>query len=357
MPTPSDSPADLAPHELTAAAASPPLAPVDLVLQRGLVARWRSWLDEQVACKQTAVLTRDGYGANIRYWLDYLEKHARTDRPTPATVQAYVIFIQDSGLEPETVNHKSVHEPATVNAYLNAVKAFYRWCETGDVYPSIARSVRVMREHRDGPLPALTHDQVVDLVGAIPEDTLVHLRDRAMIALIYATAFRTVSVARADIADVQFDLCSIAHQPKGHHAKDAMAVIPRSVADLLSRYLEARKAKIGIPESKDPIPLFIALDRRCAGQRITARTIRRQVLHYMELAGHAVRRDGDLVNPGVFSAHSLRRSAAVTTADAVGLEVAQGLLGHASLETTKKAYARTSLERKLRENAARLDSL
>ena len=342
-PTPST---DVPVLGLTSSAANPPLAPVDLILQRDLVERWLTWLDQQVALKQNAELTRDGYRAKIRYWMDYLELSARTDHPTPATVQAYVVSIIES-----------VHEPATVNAYLNTVKAFYRWCETGDFYPAIARSVRAIREHRDSPLPALAHDQVVDLVGLIPEDTLVHLRDRAMIALIYATAFRTVSVVRADIEDVDFDRCSIAHQPKGHRAKDAAAVIPRSVGDLLSRYLEARKAEIGIPVAVGPLPLFIALDRRCAGRRITARTIRRQVLHYMELAGHAVRRGGDLVNPGVFSAHSLRRSAAVTTADAVGLEVAQGLLGHASLETTKKAYARTALERKLRVNAQRLDPL
>ena len=332
--------------DITLSAANPPLAPVDLPLQRDLVERWLIWLDQQVALKQNAELTRDGYRAKIRYWMEYLERVARTDRPTPATVQAYVLSIIES-----------VHEPATVNAYLNTVKAFYRWCETGDLYPAIARSVRAIREHRDAPLPALTHDQVVDLVGLIPEDTLGHLRDRAMIALIYATAFRTVSVMRADIEDIDFDRCSIAHQPKGHHAKDAAAVISRSVADLLTRYLDTRKAEIGIPATPGPHPLFIALDRRCVGQRISAKTIRGQVLQYMELAGHAVRRGGQLVNPGVFSAHSLRRSAAVTTADAVGLEVAQGLLGHASIETTKKAYARTALERKLRENAQRLDPL
>ena len=100
-----------------------------------------------------------------------------------------------------------------------------------------------------------------------------------------------------------------------------------------------------------------AVDRRCAGQRMTTKSVRRQVLHYMELAGHAIRREGRIVNPGMFSAHSIRRSAAVTTADAVGLDVAQGLLGHASIETTKEAYARVTLERRLRENAERLNPL
>ena len=132
---------------IATSAAQPPLAPVDLVAQRDLVERWLIWLDQQVALRQNAELTRDGYRAKIRYWLNFLELEARTDRPTPATVQAYVVSVIAGG-----------DKPATVNAYLNTVKALYRWCETQDLYPAIARSVRAMREHRDGPLPALTHD-------------------------------------------------------------------------------------------------------------------------------------------------------------------------------------------------------
>lgn len=333
-------------HPTLSSGVRSPMAPVELVSQQKLVGRWLTWLDEQVALQQLAELTSDGYRTKIRYWLDYLELVARTDRPTPATVQAYVASVI-----------AGEHEPATVNAYLNAVKSFYRWCETGDLYPAIARSIKAVRERRDGPLPALTHDQVVDLVDRIPEDTLVNLRDRAMIALIYATAFRTISVVRSNIGDVDFDGCSMSHQAKGHITNDGKAALPRSVVELLERYLEARRAKLGIANPEGPEPLFIALDRHCSGQRISGKTIRGRVLHYMELSGHAKRRGGKLVNPGVFSTHSLRRSAAVTTADAVGLDVAQGLLGHASIETTKKAYARSALDRRLRENADRLDPL
>ena len=323
-----------------------PLAQVILSIQNDLVRQWEKWLEEQVSLQQLSDLTRYNYRNNISYWLVYLEKLARTDRPTPATVQAYVQNLIISNLE-----------PATVNAYLNAVKSFYRWCETRDLFPAIARSLKSIRNFRDGPLPALTHDQVSGLIADIPEETLGDLRDRALIAFMYTTALRTISVERANIIDVDFDACAVRHQPKGHRAKGARSILPRPVVELLARYLERRKKEIGIPIDSDERPLFIALDRRCAGERMTTRSIRRQVLHYMELSGHAIRRGGKLVNPGVFSAHSIRRSAAVTTADAAGIEVAQGLLGHASLETTKKAYARIVLERKLRDNANRLDPL
>lgn len=338
-------------HHLLALAPVPPagdlpLAPVHVEQQRHLVTEWLAWLDQQVSLHQIADLTRDGYSSKIRYWLEYLEREARTDKPTPATVQDYMRSV--------IASH---HEPATTNAYLNTIKSFYRWCENENRYPSIARSTRALREFRDGPLPALSHEQVIALIGLIPEDSLGNIRDRAMLSLIYSTAFRTISLVRADIDDVDLDGCTVTYQGKGHHGKDAMAIIPPSVADLLRRYLARRRLELGIPREFGPQPLFIALDRRCKGQRLTAKTIRRQVLHYMEQAGHAQRRDGKLINPGVFSAHSLRRSASVTTADAVGLEVAQGLLGHASVETTKQAYARVTLERQLRDNAHRLDPL
>ncbi len=323
-----------------------PLAPVALEVQRSLLDAWSSWLADQVALHQYSAFTRIGYLANIRHWFSHLEHVARTDRPTAGTVQSYVQALITSG-----------REPATVNLYLNTVKSFYRWCETEDRYPAIARSIRTLREFRDGPLPALSHDQIVALVTGIPEDTLLHCRDRAMIALMYATAFRSISVVRADVEDLDLDRLTIVHQPKGHIAKDTQAAIPQAVAAALRLYLDRRRQAFGPPQDGEPQPLFIALDRRCKGQRITTKSVRFQVLHYMELAGHAQRRDGKLINPGMFSAHSIRRSASVTTADAVGLEVAQGLLGHASIETTRKSYARVNLERKLRENAERLNPI
>jgi integrase/recombinase XerC len=304
-----------------------------------------TWLDGQVRGLQLAELTRDQYRSKIGYWLTYLENIARTDRPTPATVQAYLVSLADAD-----------HHPATVNAYINAVKAFYRWCESGDLYPSIARSIRSIKEYRDGPLPALTHEQVVTLVQDIGEDTLQQLRDKTMIALMYSTAFRCVSLVRADIEDVDLDQNRIRHQPKGHLAKDAATVFPLSVSDLLQRYLAKRQSEIGTPLSS-PQPLFVALDRRCAGRRLTTKSVRAIVLKYMELAGYAHRRGGKLINPGVFSAHCLRRSASVTTAKKSGLEVAQGLLGHASIETTRKSYARSELDQQLKENASNLDPL
>jgi integrase/recombinase XerC len=329
-----------------AAVADLPLAPVALEIQRTLLDAWLSWLTGQVALHQYSEFTRIGYQANIRHWFAHLENVARTDQPTAGTVQRYVQALIASG-----------REPATVNLYLNTVKSFYRWCESEDRYPSIARSIRTVREFRDGPLPALSHGQIVALVTGIPEDTLAHCRDRAMIALMYATAFRSISIVRADVEDLDLDRLTIVHQPKGHIAKDTQAAMPQAVAAALRLYLDRRRLAFGPPQDGDVQPLFIALDRRCTGQRITAKSVRFQVLHYMEKAGHAQRRDGRLINPGMFSAHSMRRSASVTTADAVGLEVAQGLLGHASIETTRKSYARVNLERKLRENAERLNPI
>jgi len=271
------------------------LAPVVVHIQRNLAEQWIIWLDKQVRVGQLAELTRDAYRSKIGYWLTFLETRARTDKPTPVTVADYVVAVIETG-----------HEPATTNFYLNTVKSFYRWCETQDFYPAIARSLRPIREFRDGPLPALSHKQIVQLIGQIPENTVANLRDRSMISLLYAAAFRTVSIVRADIQDFDFSRNIIMHQPKGHNAKDAAAILPPSVTELINRYLAYRKKEIGIPVSSNPQPMFIALDRRCIGDRITTRSVRGRVLHFMEQVGFVDRRDGKLVNPGVFSAHSIR---------------------------------------------------
>ncbi len=219
----------------------------------------------------------------------------------------------------------------------------------------IARSTRSLRVSHDGPLPALTHNEVIALLELIPEDdSLCAARDRALVALLYGTACRCISIERADIGHLDAAGATLRHAPKGHLAADAQVALPPAVCALVAVYLAQREQELG--KAGADAPLFIALDRRSAGRRLTTRSMRRIVLRLMELGGHA-RRDGegDPVNPGVYSAHSLRRSALVTAAESEGLEAAQSLAGHQRIETTRRAYVRAKMHDKLRRVAGALD--
>ena len=311
--------------------------------QRELAGAWFVWLNRGVQQGQYAASTVSTYQQNLKIWVSFLEEIERTDRPSPIHVGNFVAAL---------IPHR---RPAAVNVLLHTVRSFYRWAESQEHYADIARSTKAIRVNHDGPLPALTHNEVVDLLGHIPDDEdLGHQRDRALVALLYGTGCRCISLERANCNDLDRIGGTLRHHPKGHRGADAQAQVPAASLQLLIGYLDTRSRTIGIPPEE--APLFVALDRGSSGRRLTTRSMRRIVLKLMELAGHARRNDeGELVNPGVYSAHSLRRSALTTAADVEGLEAAQSLAGHARIETTRKAYVRVKMHAKLKKVAGALN--
>lgn len=120
--------------------------------QRALVDDWTAWLCEQVAQAQHVRATVNLYQQDARAWLSFLEDAALTDTPNPSTVGAFLASLLPA------------RKPGSENALLAAAKSLYRWAESLDAYPDIARPIRPVRTDRDGPLPCLTHT-VARLVG------------------------------------------------------------------------------------------------------------------------------------------------------------------------------------------------
>jgi len=176
-------------------------------------------------------------------------------------------------------------------------------------------------------------------------------RDKALLAVMYSTALRCISLTRAEVCDVDFTTGTIRHQPKGHREKDTLAVLSNAANDALREYLAARGPLT------DSDPLFAPVgNRHSRSGHLTTKSMRSMVLALTEAAGLA-RRDskGRISNPGHFSAHSIRRAAVTEAAEKLGMDVAQTLAGHASVDTTRRAYARINRYRQLQATAKILD--
>ena len=271
------------------------------------------------------------------------------------------------------------HSPHTINAYLAAARAFYRFLHgyirkalrTGQVTASRAGELQLLIEgvlavrkvrasNAPGKLPT-TIDQSRDLIESIPSDTITDLRDRAMIALIIGCGLRRVEIARAVRGDLvhQSGQILLRIQQKGHHAKDAYVVIWPGVERILRPWLN--KSPYRDPQS----PLFPSLSRRDSGKAVQ---------HYGGDAcedgacGDEVRGDGvkskvnglqhkpsglpltprsisrivrrrlDAIGLKDHSTHSLRHAFATIalTSDDVELRDVQHALGHSQVTTTER---------------------
>ena len=323
-------------------AASLPIAPVHAERQRRATSpHGRPGWTHRVAQAQLAAGTVALYRHAAKVWLQYLEGVVRTDAPTPATVGGFLAALLPG------------RRPASANTLLAAVRSLYRWTASTDAWPDIGRPVRPVRVSRDGPLPALTHQQVGQLLASVVGDHLQARRDRAVLAVLYTSGARGISLHRADVRHFDAAAGTLAHQAKGRRDADSVAYLPPSAAALLADYLRARALLDPVDASS---PLFATCDRRTWGARMGVRSIRNVVVGMLERAGHRRRGiDGRLASPNTWGAHTIRRSALTTTADHHGLEAARALAGHASVETTRRAYVRAKLDGQLREVAASLD--
>lgn len=210
----------------------------------------------------------------------------------------------------------------TISAYLVALRRFFGYLEAIKAYPNVAREVKGMRRPHGFFRDTLTLTQIRRLLDIIPRQSVTNLRDYAIINLILRTGIRTIEAIRANVEDVTVSGNDTILKVfgKGRDSKDEFVVLTQTAYDPLMDYLKVR----GKPKGQEP--LFVSHSNRDQSQRLTTRSIRRIVQHWMEVSGFKTDK---------LTAHSLRHTAA-TVALQNGADVVQvkEMLRHANINTT-----------------------
>lgn len=142
-------------------------------------------------------------------------------------------------------------------------------------------------------------------------------RDRAILETLYASGLRVSELTNLDLADLELELGYIRAYGKG--AKERLVPAGSFALSALKRYLAVR-------ESFQPKPEEEAVFLNKHGGRLTARSVRRLVDKYVEIAA---------LN-GQISPHTLRHSFATHLLDGgADLRTVQELLGHVNLSSTQ----------------------
>jgi site-specific recombinase XerC len=319
----------------------PPLAPVAATRQREIVGAWRRHLEQQVAEGQLSAGSLRPYRRAAEAWLAFLEAHERSDMPGPATVGRFV------------ASYRAGRSAQTVNLALAALRSCYRFAETAELYPDIARSARRLRTERRQPMACLEHAEVAQLLALIEGQDLRACRDRALVAVAYGTAVRASSLASMDVGGVDLAGGTVQHRAKGRRGEPSTAYMPPGASQAVAVYLRARHQIAPLDEGQ---PLWIALDHRAWGARLSTGGILRVVAALLERAGHRRRfPDGRLVARGVWGPHALRRSSLTRVVGEMGLEAGRAVAQHASTETLRHHYAAVQEDRQMRQAARLLD--
>ena len=220
---------------------------------------------------------------------------------------------------------------STLSRRAAAAKTFFRWAQrsgrlTAD--PSLRLAAPGKDSHLPGVLRAPQAAELMDLaaVAADDEDPL-HLRNRAMLELLYASGMRVGELTGLDLDDV--DLESGTARVLGKGDKERIVPFGAPAEQALRRWISDGRPRLATGESGPA--LF--LGRR--GRRVDQRQVRSTL---QDLLRH-------LPDTPPMGPHGLRHSAATHLLDGgADLRTVQELLGHASLTTTQ-IYTHVSVDR------------
>jgi integrase/recombinase XerD len=225
----------------------------------------------------------------------------------------YMANLRERGLSPSSISRK-----------LSVVKMFYRYLLTeGIISEDPTQSITAPRRGRKIP-SYLSLEEVESLLEVPSVNSLLGLRDKALLEFLYATGLRISELTSLNIGEVNLNSGWLKVRGKGH--RERMVPLGGEAIKWISKYLKERKE-----EKKRSAPLFC----NRYGKRLSRQSCWKIVKKYAGRAGITK----------VISPHTLRHSFAthLLSADA-DLRSVQELLGHVNISTTQ-IYTHITQER------------
>jgi integrase/recombinase XerC len=265
--------------------------------------------------------TRRAYLGDVRHLLSFASSRGITEVADLriGDLRAWLGVQADAGAARATIARRAA-----------AARTFLKWAEHTRKIPADP-SIRLVAPKRRAGLPeVLKQAEASDLLdlAAVRADDLdpIHVRDKAVLELLYASGIRVGELSALDVDDV--DLRQNVVRVMGKGAKERIVPFGIPAATAITDWLTVRPRVVN--ERSGPA-LF--LGRR--GRRVDARQVRSAV---HELLSHLP--DAPDLGP-----HGLRHSTATHLLEGgADLRMVQEILGHASLATTQ-IYTHVSVDR------------
>jgi site-specific recombinase XerD len=273
-------------------------------------------------------------------FLEYLEIEQNRSQKTIANYDHYLTRLVDfagdisvADINPELIrkwrlwlnrlgsNTSDELSALTLNYHLIALRSFLKFCAKRDINAISADKIELARTRRKQ-VTFLNEDELASLFAQPKINTIIGLRDRAILELLFASGLRVSELVGLDRGHINLKRREFMVRGKGQ--KDRLVFVSQSAADWLERYLAKR--------TDNAKPLFIRysgtkkVDLSGNYQRLTARSIQRMIARYALLAGITKH-----VSPHTMR-HSFGTDLLMNGAD---LRTVQVMLGHSNISTTQ----------------------
>lgn len=221
-------------------------------------------------------------------------------------LRKFLLYLKESNLTNRTISRK-----------LSCLRSFYKFLfREGLIKNNPVLMLSTPKQDKMLPI-FLTEDEVTKLIEAPNDDTVLGLRDRAILETLYSTGMRVSELVSLNIDNIDFIGGTVKVMGKGK--KERLLPIGDRAIGAINKYLSQRNSG---KKRVDSRILFLNKNNK----RITDRGIRKIVNKYINkvtlksgISPHTLRHS--------FATHLLNRGA--------DLRSVQELLGHANLSTTQ----------------------
>jgi len=268
--------------------------------------------------KGLSVNTVESYLRDINDLLDFLEIPA--DEICNVDIESYFSNLREIGVSDSSIVRKR-----------SSFKAFFNFLEEEEVEIKVVTdNLPEMRYTHKLP-DFLTVKEMNTLLSSINGESVLDVRNRVMIEILYATGIRVSELIDMSVHDIFWQESTIRVTGKGK--KQRFVPITESTRDLLKKYIMGSRSVILGTNISD----MVFLNR--LGKKITRTGVWTILKELVKLAG--IKK--------TISPHTIRHSFATHLVEnGANLRIVQLLLGHASINTTQ-IYTNIN-EKFIREN-------
>ena len=272
---------------------------------RGEVDRFEQYLRE---VKQASENTVQSYRRDLMQMITYLEEKEIREaaKVTKTSLHGYILHMEEQG-----------KAATTISRMMAAIKAFFNYeCMQARIRRNPAESLHAPKVEKKAPV-ILSVDQVSALLAQPSGQTPKEIRDKAMLALLYATGIRVSELIGIQMEDINMNIGFLVCRDG---ERERTIPFGRSAKAALEEYLE--HARNELLRGKGSDYFFV----NCTGGAMSRQGFWKIIKYYGEKAG--IEED---ITP-----HTLRHSfAAHLVARGADMRAVQTILGHSDMATTQ----------------------
>ena len=278
---------------------------IDWGSMRGEVDRFEQYLRE---VKQASENTVQSYRRDLMQMITYLEEKEIREaaKVTKTSLHGYILHMEEQ-----------VKAATTISRMMAAMKAFFNYeCMQACIRRNPAESLHAPKVEKKAPV-VLSVDQVSALLAQPSGQTPKEIRDKAMLALLYATGIRVSELIGIQMEDINMNIGFLVCRDG---ERERTIPFGRSAKAALEEYLE--HARNELLRGKGSDYFFV----NCTGGAMSRQGFWKIIKYYGEKAG--IEED---ITP-----HTLRHSfAAHLIARGADMRAVQTILGHSDMATTQ----------------------